>query len=85
MANKKAFKSNFTFGNWWWKFASSEEWTPDSITRFVCVVNIKPIQEDELFKIWFDLFMIWWKTKPKVKKWIFEPSKLMQSLVYQDF
>ena len=38
--------------------ARREELTHDSITKFGCVVNIKSMQEDELFKIWVGLFMI---------------------------
>ena len=44
------------------------------------MVNIKSTEEDELFKIWVGLFMIWWKPKLDVKKSIFEP----RFLVYQD-
>ena len=57
----------------------------DSITKFNCVVNIKSMQKDELFKVWVGLVMIWWKPKLNVKKSILEPSKLVLSLVYQDF
>ena len=42
------------------------------------------MQEDELFKTWVGLFMIWWKPKLDVKKSLFEPLKLVLSLVYQD-
>ena len=83
--DKKTFKLNFTYGNWWWQFACREEWTPDSITKIGCVVNIKSEQEDELFKICIGLFMIWWKPKLDVQKSTFETSKLVTSLVYQDF
>ena len=30
----------------------------DSITKFNCVVNIKSMQKDELFKVWVGLVMI---------------------------
>ena len=42
------------------------------------------MQEDELFKMWVGLFMIWWKPKLEVKKSILEPLKLVLSFVYQD-
>ena len=32
--------------------------TSDSITKFDCVVNIKSMQKDELFKGWVGLVMI---------------------------
>ena len=64
---KSKFKSNFACGNWWWQFACWAELTSDSNSKLHYVVIIKSIQEDELFKISFGLFMTWLKPKLKVK------------------
>ena len=74
--NEKHLDLNVTYGNWWWQFAWREEWMPDSITKFGCVVNIKSIQEDWIVHN-MGWFLIWWKPKLEVKKSIFDPSKLV--------
>ena len=76
---------NFTYVIWLWQFAWREGWTPDSIIRFGCDVNIKSMQEEELFKIWVGSFMIWLKPKLAVKMSIFYPSIFVMLLAYHQF
>ena len=42
------FKINFANTIWWWQFECSKEWTPDSVVRLDCDINIKSIHEEEL-------------------------------------
>ena len=55
-------------------------------TKFGCDVNIKFLQEEELFKIWVASFIMrCFKPKVDVKMSIFDPSISVLSLLYQEF
>ena len=46
---------------WWWDLRCKGGWTPDSVMRFSCEVNIRLIHEEEDSNIYVGSLIIWCK------------------------
>ena len=45
--------------NWWWQFGCKDGWTPNSVIKFGCDVNMRSIHEEQLCKICVGSFINW--------------------------
>ena len=74
---------NFSNVIWRWQFACSEEWSPDSISKFDWVVKIRSTHDEKLQIKCVDSLIIccnpYWKVKPS----LLEPSSVVILLLYQ--
>ena len=61
----------------------SEEWTPDSITKFGRVVKIRFIHDDESSIMYLDFFIFCSNSSWEVTPSILEPSYVVMSLLCQ--
>ena len=48
---------------WWWELGYKDGWTPDSVIKFGCEVNIKSINEEEDSNICAGSLITWCKPK----------------------
>ena len=46
---------------WWWNLEYKDGWTPDSVIKFGCEVNIRSIHEEEDSNICVGLLITWYK------------------------
>ena len=78
----KTFKSNFAKIIWWWQWGWREACTPESITILGWDVNKKSTQDHEFSKIGVGSVIICDKPNFEVRSWIWEPSKLVLSILH---
>ena len=78
-------KFNFEKTNWWWLFGCSEECAAESVTKFGWDVNIRSIQDDEVFDMCVGSLIICCKPNCAVTFSISFPSWLDLSRENQSF
>ena len=68
---------------WWWELGCKDGWTPDSVIRFGCEVNIRSIHEEEDSNIWVGSLIIWCKPNYHEIFSIALPSVVVMSFLHQ--
>ena len=68
---------------WWWELGCKDGWTPDSVIRFGCEVNIRSIHEEEDSNIWVGSSIIWCQPNCDVIFSIALPSVVVVSFLQQ--
>ena len=73
---------NFTKICWWWQWGWREAYTQESITILGVDINNKSIQDLEFSKMCVDSVIISGKPMLEVRSWIWDPSKLVLSILH---
>ena len=68
---------------WWWELGCKGGWTPDSVTKFGCEVNIRSIHEGEVSNICIGLLITWCKADCDDIFSITLPSLVIMSFLHQ--
>ena len=73
---------NFTKICWWWQWWWREAYAQESITILGVDINNKSIQDLEFSKMCVDSVIISGKPMLEVRSWIWDPSKLVLSILH---
>ena len=73
---------NFTKICWWWQWWWREAYAQESITILGVDINNKSIQDLEFSKMCVDSVIISDKPNFEVRSWIWDPSKLVLSILH---
>ena len=73
---------NFAKISWWWQWGWRETSTQESITILGVEINSKSIEVLEFYKMCVDSVIIWDKPNFEVRRWIWDPSKLVSSILH---
>ena len=68
---------------WWWELGCKDGWTPDSVIKFACEMNIRSIHEQEGCNICLGSLIIWFKANCNDIFSIILPALVVMSFLHQ--